>query len=46
MFLSKLKGDVRPDDNYYKSVHQSIPTHENREHRGNFQKKQVSSVFN
>ena len=46
MFLSKLKGDVRPNDNYYKKVHQPIPTRENREHPGNFQKKQVSSVFN
>ena len=32
--------------NYYKSVHHPIPTHENREHPGNFQNKSVSSVFN
>ena len=32
--------------NYYKSVHQPIPTRENREHPGNFQNKSVSSAFN
>ena len=32
--------------NYYKSVHQPIPTHENREHPGSFQNKSVSSAFN
>ena len=32
--------------NYYKSVHHSIPTRENREHPGNFQNKSVSSAFN
>ena len=32
--------------NYYKSVHQAIPTRENREHPGNFQKKSLSSAFN
>ena len=32
--------------NYYKSVHHSIPTCENREHPGNFQNKSVSSAFN
>ena len=32
--------------NYYKSVHQSIPTRENREHPGNFQNELVSSAFN
>ena len=32
--------------NYYKSVNQPIPTRENREHPGNFQKKSVSSAFN
>ena len=31
--------------NYYKSVHHPIPTHENREHAGNFQNKSVSSAF-
>ena len=31
--------------NYYKSVHQPIPTGENREHPGNFQNKSVSSAF-
>ena len=31
---------------YYKSVHQPIPTRENREHPGNFQNKSVSSAFN
>ena len=30
---------------YYKSVHQPIPTCENREHPGNFQTKPVSSAF-
>ena len=32
--------------NYYKSVHKPIPTHENREHPGNFQSRSVSSAFN
>ena len=32
--------------NYYKSVHQPIPTRENREHPGNIQNKSVSSAFN
>ena len=32
--------------NYYKSVHQPIPTREYREHPGNFQNKSVSSAFN
>ena len=32
--------------NYYKSVHQPIPSRENREHPGNFQNKSVSSDFN
>ena len=32
--------------NYYKSVHQPIPTRGNREHPGNFQNKSVSSPFN
>ena len=32
--------------NYYKSVHQPIPTRENREHLGNFQSESVSSTFN
>ena len=31
--------------NYYKSVPHSIPTRENREHRGNFKNKSVSSAF-
>ena len=31
--------------NYYKSVHQAIPTRENREHPGNLQSKSVSSPF-
>ena len=31
---------------YYKSVHQPIPTRENREHPGNFQSESVSSAFN
>ena len=30
----------------YKSVHQPIPTRENREHPGNFQNESVSSAFN
>ena len=32
--------------NYYKRVHQLIPTRESREHPGNFQSKSVSSDFN
>ena len=32
--------------NYCKSVHQPIPTRENKEHPGNFQNKSVSSTFN
>ena len=32
--------------NYYKSVHQPIPTRENMEHPGNVQNKSVSSAFN
>ena len=32
--------------NYYKSVHNPVPTHRNREHPGNFQNKSVSSPFN
>ena len=32
--------------NYYKSVHQPILTHQNREHPGNFQKESVRSAFN
>ena len=32
--------------NNYKSVHQHIPTCENREHHGNFQNESVSSAFN
>ena len=32
--------------NYYKSVHQPIPSRENRQHPGNFQNKSVSSAFN
>ena len=31
--------------NYYKSVHQPIPTRENREHADNFQNKSVFSAF-
>ena len=30
----------------YKSVHQPIPTHENREHPGNFQNESVRSALN
>ena len=40
--LTTCGGNV----NYYKSVHQAIPTRENREHPGNFQKKSLSSAFN
>ena len=32
--------------NYYKSVYQPIPTHENSEHPGNFQSESVHSAFN
>ena len=31
--------------NYYKSVHEPIPTRENREHPGNFQNESVSFPF-
>ena len=31
--------------NYYKSVHQPIPTRKNREHADNFQNKSVFSAF-
>ena len=31
--------------NYYKSVHDPVPTREKREHSGNFQNKPVSSAF-
>ena len=40
--LTTCGGNV----NYYKTVHQPIPTRENREHPGNFQNKSVSSAFN
>ena len=40
--LTTCGGNV----NYYKSVHQPIPTRENREHPGNFQSESVSSAFN
>ena len=40
--LTTCGGNV----NYYKSVHQPIPTRENREHPGNFQNKLVSFAFN
>ena len=33
-------------ENYFKSVHQPIPTRENWEHPGNFQNKSGSSAFN
>ena len=36
----------RGNVNYYNSVHQPIPTRENREHPGNSQNKSVSSAFN
>ena len=32
--------------NYYKSVHHPIPTRKNREPRGSFQNKSISSAFN
>ena len=32
--------------NYYKSVHQPIPTRHNREHPSNFQNESGSSAFN
>ena len=31
--------------NYYKSVHQPIPTRENKEHPGNFQSESIRSAF-
>ena len=39
--ISTCGGNVN-----YKSVHQPIPTRENREHPGNFQNESVSSAFN
>ena len=39
--LTACEGNV----NYHKSVHQPIPTRENREHTGNFQSESVSSAF-
>ena len=39
--LTTCGGNV----SYYKSVHQPIPTRENREHCGNFQSESVSSAF-
>ena len=41
-FLEWVGGNV----NYYKSVYHPIPTRGNREQRGNFEKKSVSSHFN
>ena len=41
----KLSLTCRDNVNYYKSVHHLIPTRENKEHRGNFQNKSVSSAF-
>ena len=32
--------------NHYKSVHQPIPTRDNREHPGNFQNESGNSAFN
>ena len=32
--------------NYYKNVYQPSPTHEKREHPGNFKNESVSSAFN
>ena len=40
--LTTCGGNV----NHCKSVHQPIPTRENREHPGNFQSESVSSTFN
>ena len=40
--LTTCGGNV----NYYKSVHQPIPTPENRENPSNFQSESVSSGFN
>ena len=41
-FLEWVGGNV----NYYKSVYHPIPTLGNREQRGNFENKSVSSHFN
>ena len=41
--LSLTCGD---NVNYHKSVHQPIPTGENRGNPGNFQNESVSSAFN
>ena len=41
----ELSLTCRGNVGYYKSVHHPIPTHENREHSGNFQNKSVNSGF-
>ena len=43
---SKLSLTCGRNSNYYKSVHQTIPTCENRKHSENVQNKSVSSPFN
>ena len=42
---SKLSRTCGGNVNYYKGVHDPIPTRENREHNSNFQNKSVSSLF-
>ena len=43
---SKLSLTCEGNVNYYKSVHNPIPTNVNREYPGNFQKESVSPSFN
>ena len=45
-FSSKLSFAYEGNVNYYKSVHNLIPTCRNREHLSSFQNKSVNSPFN
>ena len=42
---SKLSLTCEGNINFYKSFYHPLPTHENREHPGNFQNKSTSSPF-
>ena len=44
--FTKISLTCGDNPNYHKSVYQPIPTRENRENRGSFQSKSVSSLFN
>ena len=45
-FSYELSLTRRDNFSYYKSVHDPIPTRENKEHAGNFQNKSLRSAFN